>query len=62
MPFIFSGTIVWLFYLALNALYAYALEKIQTILRSVVVAIYHTLDTRLNDELRALDAGRSRNI
>ena len=52
----------YLLYFAFNALYAYALEKIQTILRAIVVAIDHALDTRLNDELRALNAGRSRNI
>ena len=49
----------YLLYLALNALDTHALEKIQAILRAVVVAIYHALDTRLNDELRTLDAGRS---
>ena len=46
-----------LLHLSLDALDAYSFQQVESILGAIVIEIYHSLDTRLDDELRALDAG-----
>ena len=41
---------------AFDALDAYAAQQVETLLRTVVVDIYHTADAGLNDQFRTLDA------
>ena len=39
-----------LLHLSLDALDANAFQQVETILGAIVIEIYHSLDTRLNDE------------
>lgn len=45
-----------------HTLYSYAAEQLQSLLRTIVIQIYHAFYSRLDNQFRALYAGGCRDV